>query len=399
MAYQSGRETTDLFRASCQDYIDGIDYLGVSKYFAPINDYSVKELQELCDVGSNRKYLEEAIRGFSDSFEDYILSPRRRGISENGVIDIRFLLKNNGFRSNKTTLYCLFKLSFVIAFYQRLSIRYDNKPLEIKELTDLDKYSGLLYFRGQSNYEYRVSPSIIRNLKESVFLDDDFYYNILKGAAGLEDKFNDLIRRGNNRINRYSKYAFIQHSCSFSPLVDFTQSPVIALSFALSNASRINDFRSEDSSVFCLRGGEGELDTITDIHIARDFLIKAFRMKIIESKYFKFGKDYYLKKVGPSPVLINYILIDDLLDAMTPKIKVINIPTNDRMLYQQGLFVCFYDCLCLGDYIAYELNPNFVLTKIKIPKRNKRALLDSIYKKHREYDPEHLMNPYLYFNE
>ena len=56
---------------------------------------------------------------------------------------------------------------------------------------------------------------------------------------------------------------------------------------------------------------------------------------------------------------------------MTPDYRVFDIPTNDRMLYQKGLFVCFYNCLCLKDCIAYELCPDLFLTKICVGKRKR----------------------------
>lgn len=68
------------------------------------------------------------------------------------------------------------------------------------------------------------------------------------------------------------------------------------------------------------------------------------------------------------------------------------------MIYQKGLFICFYDCLCLNDYIAYELCPDLILKNYKIKVEDKRKISKSIYI-NREYDPEHLMNPYLYFKE
>lgn len=161
-------------------------------------------------------------------------------------------------------------------------------------------------------------------------------------------------------MNRYNKYAFMQHSCSYSPLVDFTKEPIVATSFALSNTSRVNDFRNEDSAVFCSINTRDNLDVINHRWEARNFLVNEFYLQVIDAKAIKLGKDYVLRKADGSSRVLCFNSIDKLLDALTPKIKIIDITTNDRMLYQSGVFVCFYDCVCLRDFIAYELNPAFV---------------------------------------
>ena len=383
----------------CQEYIDSIDYLRVASIFAGYDDYELNELKFLCDIPENSVHIQSARSYLQDYLFESDVIRKSTGSRDKTRNELLESFNKQMEEQEKACLYHLLKLAFVIAFYRRLDVRYDSKPLEISALEDLEHSRKGVYFRGQSNYMFRVSPSIIRNLNESVLLNDDYYHKILKDEIGLEDKFNNLIRKDNAWMNRYNKYAFMQHSCSYSPLVDFTKEPIVATSFALSNTSRVNDFRNEDSAVFCLINSRENLDVINHRWEARDFLVNEFYLQVIDAKEIKLGKDYVLRKADGFSKALRFNSIDKLLDALTPEIKIIDITTNDRMLYQSGVFVCFYDCVCLRDFIAYELNPAFVLKKIRIHKRNKKSILNSIYKNHREYDPEHLMNPYLYFNE
>ena len=388
-----------LFLRVCKEYIDRIDYLGIAHIFAEFNDFTLAELKSLWKNSSNLDY----IRFAKSSLGDYLLESDALRKDNYWINRTRSELRTSFNASlvaqNQARFYYLLKLAFVIAFYQRLYARYESQPLDIKELEDIRILKNGIYFRGQSNYKFRVSPSIIRNLNESVYLDDDYYYKVLKDEIGLEDKFNTLIRKDNLWMNRYNKYAFMQHSCSYSPLVDFTKNPIIATSFALSNASRINDFRNEDSAVFCLNNAREKIGVIHGRYAARNFLVNQFYLKVINADSIKLGEIYPIKKADDSVEVLQFESIDVLLDALTPEIKIIDIPTNDRMLYQSGVFVCFYGCVCLRDFVAYELNPAFVLKKIRIPSKDKKRILSSIYANHREYDPEHLMDPYLYFTE
>ena len=88
-----------------------------------------------------------------------------------------------------------------------------------------------------------------------------------------------------------------------------------------------------------------------------------------------------------------------LYNLLKPEYKIITCATNDRMYYQAGVFICFYNCIVLKDKIFYELIPDISISKGIIPHNDKRKILGDIYTNYREKDPEHLMNPYLLFNE
>ena len=389
------KDVENTFKDAVIKYISYIDYLQIASLFAPYDKYLLSDLELLINEPSNKELAILASNSLIDFLDVYQFehADKQRFVSIN---DLKWFVDFNQNEISKTKLYYLLKLSFIIGYYKRLETRYDGKIPTIKDYEDIKQFDGKMIFRGQTHFEYRISPSIFRNHKKNTFFNDNHYYKVLV-EEGLEQKFNQLIK--SKSINRYQKYAFIQHSCSYSPLVDFTKNINIAVSFALSNAQQLNDFKNNDSAIFCLNYKDNKELLIDDKNSAKDFLIRDFNLKIIDSSYFVLGLTYLLPNATGESITICHHSISDLLDDLTPKIKIIDVPTNDRMLYQKGLFVCFYDCICLKDFIAYELNPSFVMRKIKIPKRNKRGLLNSIYHNSREYDPEHLMNPYLTFVE
>ena len=78
---------------------------------------------------------------------------------------------------------------------------------------------------------------------------------------------------------------------------------------------------------------------------------------------------------------------------------VIDIPTNDRMVYQKGLFVAFTNCVSLKGRIFCELNQNLNFIQLSINPEIKDNIRKEIYEKYRDYDINHLMDPYLIFKE
>lgn len=381
-------------------YIKRIDYLSIAKIFGDLSNYSLDMLYTIYENESNREFIDigtKDIKYFIDVFNLTTTNNETVIIFKDEVLNLISQNYLNDRTFDKTRLYLLCKLGFVVAFYKRLENRLDSKTTVIKKLDDLSEIKDYKYFRGQSNFNWKMSPSVLRDLNKKIIFDDNYYYKLLKDND-LEDKFNDLpVPFGEKR---YRKYAFMQHACSFSPFIDFTNDPVIATSFALSNSEHFNQFNNVDSAVICMKFNDYDSkNIITDKIIARDFIVSLLKFEVINSDYFVFGKTYILKNSIGLAKKICFYTFTDLLDAMTPKYKIIDIPTNDRMIYQKGLFICFYDFLCLNDYIAYELCSSLQLKKLKIAVADKRNILNSIYEKNRKYDPEHLMDPYLIFKE
>ncbi len=248
------------------------------------------------------------------------------------------------------------------------------------------------FFRGQTNYEWDLIPSMIRNLNDNVKINMNFFnkkYLTLK----LKDKYYEMF--GKDKID-YLFLSFMQHACSYSPFIDFTKSNIIGLSFALSNPNAFNDFTNKNSSLFIVSIDSNEI--LRSEEKINEFLQEEYQLIYLDRKTLGFGENVLFKENEEEKILF---LSDfkTIINLLTPKYKLIDLPTNDRMKYQKGVFLVFYGCICVNDTIYYQLNNKFKLLRLKINKTNKRVYLEKIYKKYRFYDPEHLMKPYLYFNE
>lgn len=384
------------FKVVAEICIDQEDIFGAKKIFPPLAKYNQEELLLAYKDEDNRPLIEEAKQIFLTYASRHYAVRGERGTFLFSYQDLESFINNNDndyiLRKNiKTKYYYLLLTAFVLYFNERKTIlkkyhRYD----EIKESN-----SSNTFYRGQTNSEWRITPSVLRGLEKNIIFDDNYYFMLLD-KHGLEDKYNELIRTSGP--NKYSKYAYMQHSCSCSPFIDFTRKNEIAASFALSNPGNLNDFNNNDSAIYSLYIQNSLEHTINDEQEARSFLRKTFRLDIINSSYFILGHNYSLVDSNGKVKNIVITSIKKLLQELTPNFKIFDIPTNDRMKYQKGLFVCFYNCICLKDSVFYELNKDIVLTKSIIKVSDKRTILDSIYKE-RKYDQYHLLNPYVYFTE
>lgn len=303
--------------------------------------------------------------------------------------------------------YYLVLATFVrLAYKERPFAKDFFQEVTIKDFKQFDMpkdIAGLSLYRGQCDCDWAISPSVLRDLGRSIFLNDNSYYTLTK-ENGLFDKWKMHMRLPAGHA--YQRYSFFQHACSFSPLIDFTSDPLIAASFALANAGAKNVFLKQPAVIYELQildDGKERSRVIDNTQDARDFLKYKFSITALETDTFVLGKAYPYQRIDPSGKRITEKVcctnIRDAIDKLTPRFVIIDCPTNDRMIYQKGKFLVFYSCIALKGRILYELNHTFVPRKYVIPPEAKTALLTDIYQNHRSIDPEHLMNPYLFFQE
>lgn len=314
-----------------------------------------------------------------------------------------FILTNYKEKNDQNTkeinrFICLMISLFIL---QKLNVsRIDNFYID-KEKYDLNSDEVFNYHRGQSNYDWRLLPSLYRRLNNSYYVDSTFLFQRYS-KVGLAKKYIEHIDENCYRAD-YDMVSFMQHSCSYSPLLDFTEDRNIALTFALSKNSNINDYERDNSCVFSLSIVKEKVRILNEKSEINKFLSDEFKLFYVGNKMIKLGDDIELKKYDKSGKLytnvITYRSIGELVELMTPKFVVINKKTNDRMKYQKGLFVVFYDCLCICDKILYELSPYLSLKKTRIKYSDKKYELKKIYQDHREFTLDYLLNPYKIFNE
>ena len=238
------------------------------------------------------------------------------------------------------------------------------------------------YYRGHSNYDYNLLPSIYRNIPKSD------YYNISKienmyNDSHLADKYLSIY---NQKGITYDFCAYMQHSREYSPLLDFSSDYLVALSFAtLNNGININTYLNSSAALFEMHIINSN-KIITDIHEANN-IIKKLDVYIYNSKL-----DFTSKINTEYLFYITY-------DFFKPEIFFIDtIATNDRMRYQKGCFLFISKGIIINGVLMMPWDFGFI-RKYKINHDQKIKIYEYIKTKKHEYDFEHLMNPYLYFSE
>lgn len=334
------------------------------------------------------------------SWDDY------RDINE--ILDYAFYFEKKyiPFLKRYLRCYCAFMVLYVKSTdgsQLRESTLNANAFREYLSSDNQDSYFNY-YYRGQTNYDWDLIPSIYRNYifrngDSGDYIDSSMLFGIYD-SEDLVKKYDMTISPNATHLSTitYNFLAYMQHSVSFSPLIDFTDKREIASTFALGNKADFNSFSKYDSSIFKLglaANASKELNDEKDINIffSRDYNIKMLNGKI------KLGTIMIIAKNDFSQVSIDCTNIQSIIDELRPKYKIINVATNDRMKYQHGKFLVFYDCLVVDGKILFNLNRDIQIEKIKILRKSKNGFYQFLMKNYEHYNMEYLLNPYLYFSK
>lgn len=231
-----------------------------------------------------------------------------------------------------------------------------------------------LFYRGEriNDPNRNLLPTMLRN-PDKLFsdndlgvlhIDSDYIYNYYSSLGSFVNVFNKTM--GTADIdNLYEICAFAQHYYHFSPLIDFTKSVYPSLSFALKNREKY-----EDDIVLYVLELKNNDDYTTDIATANKWLkeldiyvscfdeedIKKTVKEVIENKGLRMTEDFrqHLERLNTRPV---------------PKAKLIDVPTNTRMKFQQGVFLMLTDFQLFNvKYFTKNIREQFSITKFIINK-------------------------------
>lgn len=294
--------------------------------------------------------------------------------------------------------YSILLMAFVVCFLKQCVGKRES--FEIHSLSDLERleFEDCSVFRGQSNENWRLVPSALRGESANCVYDLKTYRQRID-SFGLKRKYEQLIQQRPDE-EAYFQCAFLQHACSFSPLIDFSKSKIAAVSFSLSNTSSFGEFHSIPSALFVCRyyknKGKLGVKTLNVLSDIETFLEKDLKIYNIYKDNLCFGEEIRFENSSETIVIDS---LSGIIDKLMPRICFIDHPTNDRMKYQKGLFLCFYGCINLGGRIFYELSPFFEMIKLAISPTDKNRFLLAISKDHPEFDSNHILNPYLIFRE
>lgn len=247
---------------------------------------------------------------------------------------------------------------------------------EFNELILNDFINGKsLFYRGEriNDPNRHLLPTMLRNSKELlkdsdlgiIHIDSDFLYNYYSGLGNFVNVFSSTM--GMVDVDHlYEICAFAQHYCDFSPLIDFTKSLYPSLSFALKDRDSFDD----DIILYVLELKDKN-DYTNDINVANQWIkdlsvyaghfddkaVKSAVKEMITSKQIPIIPDDFrkhLERINSKPV---------------PKAKLIDVPTNTRMKFQQGVFLLLTDFQLFNvTYFTKNIREQFSITKFIINK-------------------------------
>jgi hypothetical protein len=266
------------------------------------------------------------------------------------------------------------------------------------------------WFRGQTDAKWGLMPSLLREIDcpENAWIDFLFYKNnVCKNGRDIFAKYHSTIGEIDDDFHPYNFASFLQHSISYSPLIDFSKRLGVAASFSVGNYSHVNDFNSKDSSIFVLSLFNKTDKMITTLEAADRFL-NNFSVYVSKEKITLGSRTPFERRDSAGRVVgrkeLDFSTFDHVIELLAPKYVLFDLPTNDRMKYQCGTFVMFYDFLMVNGSVLYNLSSDFHVVKMIVPslnsgKNTKNMIIDEIKTKYPQYEMTYLMDPYAYFTQ
>ena len=247
---------------------------------------------------------------------------------------------------------------------------------EFKKFLLDDFISGKqLFYRGEriNSEERKLLPTMLRHIDE-LFKDNDLgiihidskflldYYNSLGSFTTVYANTMGTV----DENNLYEICAFAQHYYDFSPLIDFSKSIYPSLSFALKDRSEFQD----DIVLFVLqlKGPEDYTDNLT---VANEWIrdLSVYVSCFDEINVKSAVKEIIANKQQLSMTNEFRRHMEMINTRPTPSAKLIDVPTNTRMKFQQGVFLLLTDFqLFNGGYFTKNIREDFLITKYVISK-------------------------------
>lgn len=252
----------------------------------------------------------------------------------------------------------------------------------INSMQDFEKYllsnfggDKKIFYRGEriKSFDRTLLPSIYRN--KSKIIGENEFSKLIDADALIEyykayPRYYDMVRDFyGDRVqgDMYTFLAFTQHYLGVSPLIDFTKSLYVALSFALKNRQ---EYKS-DIVIYTIEILEEE-DYTSSLEVANSWL-KDYSVFLFNDP--SLGD---VKTINPSNAkkFIDELKNKPFVELNAPKAKLIDVPTNDLMRFQQGVFLLLDDFTLVGKgYLTKNIRDDFAVKKWIINKDICKSLL------------------------
>ena len=236
------------------------------------------------------------------------------------------------------------------------------------------------YYRGEGDFSYKLLPSIFRNYNVSKYgpvCDIATLFSLYRDS-NLLSKYKEIF---DYRYVDYDFCAYMQHSKAYSPLLDLTSNPSIALSFATKSSGDMNKYMNSDASLY-----EFSFTTFKELNVDDVYLFRNHNTFIIDGRL-------RISSFVRNKILCKCTYLDFAID-----VSIFDKKVNDRMKYQKGAFLYINNSVVVNGIMLMPLSMGKI-TKYRIPTNNKITIYNANKKYRPQYDYEHLMDPYMFFND
>lgn len=238
----------------------------------------------------------------------------------------------------------------------------------------------MIFYRGERKNDISrpLVPTLLRNrelLLKNNQLVVDIDSKFLRDFYSEKGQFLNVYEKVFSKVSEYRLYelcSFSQHYLNVSPFIDFTKSLYVALSFALKGKEEVDD----DFVIYTAEIPNKDYYT-NDIVVAECWL-NDYKVSVYNSP-----DELKLKHISlsPSAVKLAKQALEKRIYESSPKAKLIDIPTNDLVKYQQGVFLMLTDfSMFHKSYLTKNLREDFCITKYIISKELCRELTKMISK-------------------
>lgn len=292
-----------------------------------------------------------------------------------------------------------------IKIEDNLDIDFSHVSKKIDNIEDFNKIilnpfltGEKLFYRGEriNDPNRRLLPTLYRDQKVTLensdlgikHINSNFIFDYYKSLGDFVFVFNKTMGKASPE-HLYEICAFAQHYYHLSPLIDFTKSIYPSLSFALKDRKSFD----EDIVLYVLKLRDMD-DYTKDIEVADKWLneLNVYVSYFDENSVRKSVKDLIESKKVPIPTDFRKHL-DTIASNPAPKAKLIDVPTNTRMKFQQGVFMLLTDFQLFNDtYFTKNIRDSFEMNKYIIDKKICPLLVDMIKNEAPWYSYENLMD-------
>lgn len=251
---------------------------------------------------------------------------------------------------------------------------------------------GQIYYRGERKC------SITRPLLPSIYREREFLFDSNKTITLIDSqalydfysrqiKYFDLYEKIIGKIDKsrmYSFLAFSQHYFGISPLLDFSKSLYVALSFAL------KDRQEYDNDILIYTLEIKDKEDYTDSIETADEWIENYSVLVFRDLT-KHDLERPLTSLSDYRIIADRFKGHSFLEMNTPHAKLIDVPSNDLIRYQQGVFLLLDDFSLMGkSYLTKKIRDDFKIKKWLINKDICRELLDMLLSTQPYYAYKHI---------